>query len=322
MHKSLLAVFDLPEDKVRVIQTETGGAFGGKEDYPSTLAAHAALLAMKSGHPVKMVYDRMEDLAATTKRHPSRVRHRTALDANGKLLAMDIDLATDGGAYSTLSSTVLSRATLHSPGPYVCPNVRVRSRAWATNTVPYGAFRGFGAPQAIFAMERHMDEIAAAIGIDPVELRRRNFLHDGDTTATEQVMREPVILDQLLDRALAESDYHAKRARFARGESDEARQARHGHRRLLSRLGIYRLGRALSEFAGRHRRDARGQSARAGIEHRVRPGHQHRCSRRLPPKPSGIDYGDVVMAPAGHGHCSQQRAHRGFAHLDGGGPAD
>ncbi len=215
VHKSLMAVFDLPEDKVRVIQTETGGAFGGKEDYPSVIGSHAALLAMKCGHAVKMVYDRMEDLAATTKRHPSRVRHRTALDSDGKLLAMDIDIATDGGAYSTLSSTVLSRATLHSPGPYVCPNVRVRSRSWATNTVPYGAFRGFGAPQATFAIERHMDEIAAAIGMDPVELRRRNFLHDGDTTATEQVMREPVILDKLLDRALTESDYHARRKRFA-----------------------------------------------------------------------------------------------------------
>jgi CO/xanthine dehydrogenase Mo-binding subunit len=216
VHRTLLAVFDLPADKVRVIQTETGGAFGGKEDYPSTLASHAALLAMKSGHPVKMVYDRIEDLAATTKRHPSRVRHRTALDKNGKLLAMDIEVATDGGAYSTLSPTVLSRATLHSPGPYVCPNVRVRSRSWATNTVPYGAFRGFGAPQTIFAVERHMDEIAAAIGIDPVELRRRNFLHSGDTTATEQVMREPVILDKLLDRALAQSDYYSRRLRFAK----------------------------------------------------------------------------------------------------------
>lgn len=215
VHKSLLAVFELPEDKVRVIQTETGGAFGGKEDYPSTLAAHAALLAMRCGHPVKMVYDRMEDLAATPKRHPSRIRHRTALDAQGKLLAMDIEIATDGGAYSTLSSTVLSRATLHSPGPYVCPNVRIRSRAWATNTVPYGAFRGFGAPQAVFAIERHMDEIATALGMDPVELRRRNFLHNGDTTATEQVMREPVILDKLLDRALAESDFYVKRSRFA-----------------------------------------------------------------------------------------------------------
>ncbi len=120
----------------------------------------------------------------------------------------------------TLSSTVLSRATLHSPGPYVCPNVRVRIHAWATNTVPYGAFRGFGAPQAIFAIERHMDEIAAAIGMDPVELRRRNFLHDGDTTATEQVMREPVILDKLLDRALAESNYHDKRRAVRERECD------------------------------------------------------------------------------------------------------
>jgi CO/xanthine dehydrogenase Mo-binding subunit len=216
VHKTLKAVFDLPDEKVRVIQTETGGAFGGKEDYPSTLASHAGLLAMKSGHPIKMVYDRMEDLAATTKRHPSRVRHRTALDKVGKLLAMEIDLATDGGAYSTLSATVLSRATLHSCGPYVCPNIRVRSRAWATNMVPYGAFRGFGAPQAIFATERHMDEIAAQIGMDPIELRRRNFLHQGDQNATEQLMREPVMLDELLDRALAESDYYAKRRRFAR----------------------------------------------------------------------------------------------------------
>lgn len=215
VHKTLRSVFDLPDDKVRVIQTETGGAFGGKEDYPSTLASHAGLLAMKSGHPIKMVYDRMEDLAATTKRHPSRIRHRTALDKNGKLRAMEIDLAIDGGAYSTLSSTVLSRATLHACGPYVCPNIRVRARAWATNTVPYGAFRGFGAPQAIFAMERHMDEIAAAIGIDPVELRRKNFLHEGERNATDQLMREPVILDELLDRALKESDYYAKRARYA-----------------------------------------------------------------------------------------------------------
>jgi len=214
--KALRGVFDLPEDKVRVVQTETGGAFGGKEDYPSVLACHAALLALKSGHPVKMVYDRMEDLAATTKRHPARVRHRTALDKDGKLLAIEIHLDTDGGAYATLSSVVLSRATLHSTGPYLCPNVRVRAHSWATNHVPYGAFRGFGAPQAVFAMELHMDEIAATLGLDPVELRRRNFLHEGDTNATEQLMREPMMLDQLLDRALQESDYHAKRTQFAR----------------------------------------------------------------------------------------------------------
>jgi CO/xanthine dehydrogenase Mo-binding subunit len=216
VHKSLMAVFDLPAEQVRVIQTETGGAFGGKEDYPSVLASHAGLLARKARRPIKMIYDRMEDLAATTKRHPSRTRHRTAVDKDGKLLAMEIEIATDGGAYATLSSTVLSRATLHATGPYVCPNVRITSRAWATNTVPYGAFRGFGAPQTIFAIERHMEQIALALGLDSVELRRRNFLHDGDSTATEQVMREPVILDTLLERALVESDYTAKRERFKR----------------------------------------------------------------------------------------------------------
>lgn len=296
VHKSLLAVFDLPEDKVRVIQTETGGAFGGKEDYPSTLAAHAALLAMKSGHPVKMVYDRMEDLAATTKRHPSRVRHRTALDADGKLLAMDIEIATDGGAYSTLSSTVLSRATLHSPGPYVCPNVRVRSRAWATNTVPYGAFRGFGAPQAIFAIERHMDEIAAVTGIDPVGLRRRNFLHDGDTTATEQVMREPVILDQLLDRALAESGYHEKRTRFARENRTNPVKRGMGIAAFYHGAGFTGSGeRTLNSLAGIDvTEDGRVRLLVSSTEYGQ---GTNTVLTQIAAEAIGLDYEDVMMAP-------------------------
>ena len=296
VHKSLLAVFDLPEDKVRVIQTETGGAFGGKEDYPSTLAAHAALLAMKSRHPVKMVYDRMEDLAATTKRHPSRTRHRTALDRDGRLLAMDIDLATDGGAYATLSSTVLSRATLHAPGPYVCPNVRVRSHAWATNTVPYGAFRGFGAPQAIFAVERHMDEIAAAIGMDPIEVRRRNFLHDGDTTATEQVMREPVILDQLLDRALTESDYHAKRERFAQENPRSAVKRGMGIAAFYHGSGFTGSGeRYLNSLAGV---DVTPEGKVRVLVASTEFGQgTNTILTQIAAEAIGIDYDDVIMAP-------------------------
>jgi CO/xanthine dehydrogenase Mo-binding subunit len=296
VHKSLLAVFDLPEEKVRVIQTETGGAFGGKEDYPSILAAHAALLARKSGHPVKMVYDRMEDLAATTKRHPSRVRHRTALDKDGKLLAMDIDVATDGGAYSTLSSTVLSRATLHSPGPYVCPHVRVRSHAWATNTVPYGAFRGFGAPQAIFAIERHMDEIAAVIGIDPVELRRRNFLHDGDTTATEQVMREPVILDNLLDRALRESDYHARRTRFAHENPKNPVKRGMGISAFFHGSGFTGSGeRYLNSLAGL---DVTPEGKVRVLVANTEFGQgTNTILTQIAAEAIGIDYEDVVMAP-------------------------
>jgi CO/xanthine dehydrogenase Mo-binding subunit len=296
VHKSLMAVFDLPEEKVRVIQAETGGAFGGKEDYPSTICAHAALLAMKSGHPVKIVYDRMEDLAATTKRHPSRVRHRTALDADGKLLAMDIELATDGGAYRTLSSTVLSRATLHAPGPYVCPNVRVRSHAWATNTVPYGAFRGFGAPQAIFAIERHMDEIAAAIGMDPIELRRRNFLHDGDMTATEQVMRDPVILDKLLDRALAESDYQARRARYAHENKTSPVKRGLGIAAFYHGSGFTGSGeRYLNSLAGLDV-TAEGQ-VRVLVSSTEFGQGTNTILPQIAADSIGIDYADVIMAP-------------------------
>ncbi|HKS09223.1 MAG TPA: xanthine dehydrogenase family protein molybdopterin-binding subunit [Pyrinomonadaceae bacterium] len=214
VHKALVKLFDLPENKIRVIQTETGGGFGGKEEYPSLITGHAALLAWKSGKPVKLIYDRAEDMVATTKRHPSRTHHKTAVTKDGKLLAMEIDFAIDGGAYCTLSPVVLSRGTIHAAGPYVCPNVRIHSRAVATNVPPQGAFRGFGAPQSIFALERHMDKVAHAVGLSPEEFRRRNFIHEGETTATSQMIRERVDMNGLLDRALQLSDYHAKRERF------------------------------------------------------------------------------------------------------------
>jgi CO/xanthine dehydrogenase Mo-binding subunit len=127
---------------------------------------------------------------------------------------MDIDFVIDGGAYCTLSPVVLSRGTIHASGPYFCPNVRVRGRAVATNVPPHGAFRGFGAPQSLFALERHMDRVAAAAGLEPDEFRRRNFIWTGETSTVGQVMREPIDMPGLLDRALALSDYHAKRARF------------------------------------------------------------------------------------------------------------
>jgi CO/xanthine dehydrogenase Mo-binding subunit len=211
---ALELVFNLPAEKCRVIQTETGGAFGGKEDFPSVIGSHAALLAMKSGHPVKICYDRAEDLIATTKRHPSRTRHRTAVSRDGKLLAGEIDFAIDGGAYATLSPVVLSRGTIHAPGPYHWPHITVRGKAMATNIAPHGAFRGFGAPQSIFPLERHMDKIAKVVGLTPEEFRRRNFLTTGGHTATGQHLTDKVDMHHLLTRALTESNYHAKRAEF------------------------------------------------------------------------------------------------------------
>ncbi|MCC7442099.1 MAG: xanthine dehydrogenase family protein [Bdellovibrionales bacterium] len=225
VHKALTPMFNLPDEKVRVVQLETGGGFGGKEEYPSMLAGHAALLARKSGRPVKMIYDRAEDMVATTKRHPSRTRHRTAVTADGKILGMDIEFLLDGGAYATLSAVVLSRGTIHASGPYDVPNVRIRSAALATNHPPHGAFRGFGAPQSIFALEKHLDRVAAAVGLEPEELRRRNFLKHGGVTATGQVLKEEPGLNALMERAMKESGWAEKRERFAR-ENPEARVKR------------------------------------------------------------------------------------------------
>jgi CO/xanthine dehydrogenase Mo-binding subunit len=216
VHKALAALFALPAEKIRVVQMETGGGFGGKEEYPSMIAAHAALLAWKSGRPVKIIYDRAEDMAATTKRHPSRTRHRTGVTRDGKIVAMDIDFTLDGGAYMTLSPVVLSRGTIHAAGPYDCANVRIRSRAVATNFPPHGAFRGFGAPQSVFALERHLDQVAKAVGLAPDELRRRNFVREGHTLAVGQIVHEKIDMNELMERAFELSGYRAKRERFAR----------------------------------------------------------------------------------------------------------
>ena len=200
--QALTGLLDRTPETLRVVQTPTGGGFGGKEEYPSTIAAHAALLALASGRPVKLVYERPEDLAATTKRHPSRVVHRTGVTGDGLLLAQDIEVRLDGGAYVTLSPVVLSRGCIHAAGPYRCDHVRIVGDAVLTNRVPYGAFRGFGNPQTCFAFERHMDAIARRLGIDPVDIRRRNLLRDGDTTATGQRIEDGTDRVALFDRAV------------------------------------------------------------------------------------------------------------------------
>jgi CO/xanthine dehydrogenase Mo-binding subunit/aerobic-type carbon monoxide dehydrogenase small subunit (CoxS/CutS family) len=208
---ALMHALGREESMLRVVQTPTGGGFGGKEDYPSNLALHAALLALKAGRPVKIIYDRAEDMAATTKRHPSRVRHRTGVTSDGRLLAQDIEVVIDAGAYTTLSPVVLSRGIIHAGGPYACDNVRIRGRAMLTNSVPYGAFRGFGAPQSQFAVERHMDVIARCLGIDPIELRRRNLIRDGQSTSTSQVVEDGTDRAALLELAVKKSEFFAKR---------------------------------------------------------------------------------------------------------------
>lgn len=192
---------------VTVIQSVTGGAFGGKEDFPSLLAGHAALLADKSGHAVAMFYDREEDVKFTTKRHPSVHNYKAYVSEKGKVLGLEMDIILDGGAYCTLSQVVLSRAALTATGSYFIPNVRITAKAVATNTVPSGAFRGFGGPQAVFAIEMLMDKIAHSTGMSPAEIRKQNLLEAGHTTATGQKLHYSISAKETFDDTLQISSY-------------------------------------------------------------------------------------------------------------------
>jgi CO/xanthine dehydrogenase Mo-binding subunit len=202
VHRALKRALKLSDQQAIVIQAETGGGFGGKEEYPSMVAIHAALLALKAGRPVRLIYDRHEDLAATTKRHPGVITHRTGVKKDGTLVFQDIDILLDGGGYCTLTPVVLSRAAIHATGPYSCPNVRIRARAVATNTPPNGAFRGFGGPQSLFAAELMVEHVAERLGIPSVDLRRKWMLRLGDSTATGQNLTESVGSELVLDAAL------------------------------------------------------------------------------------------------------------------------
>jgi CO/xanthine dehydrogenase Mo-binding subunit len=210
VHKAFVHALGLPDDKVRIAASAVGGGFGGKEDYPSMIGLHAALLARASGHPVRIAYDRHEDIVGTTKRHPSVIRHRTAVDRTGRLIAMEVEVVLDGGAYRTLSPVVLSRAILHATGPYRVPHVRVRGRVLQTNTAPNGAFRGFGVPQAAFAVERHMDAIAREVGLNPYEIRSLNVLEPGDRLPTGQVLDRTTSARECLDRAAARTQFESR----------------------------------------------------------------------------------------------------------------
>jgi len=210
VHNALVRLFGCAPEDVIVRQSPTGGAFGGKEDIPSVIGGHAALLARACGHPVRIVYDRHEDLLFTPKRHPSIVHHRTGVSEDGRLLAMEITVVLDGGAYTTLSPVVLSRAVLHATGPYECPHVAIHGVCLGTNIPPLGAFRGFGAPQVAFAIESHIDRIAHRCHLRPDEIRRRNIMRIGSVTATGQILRESVSAERVLDKALTASDFVRK----------------------------------------------------------------------------------------------------------------
>ena len=200
--EQIAASLAVPQTSVRVIGMLIGGGFGGKEDITGQI--HAALLARATGRPVKVLYDRHESLLVHPKRHATQIRVTLGARRDGTLVAAQTELYGDTGAYASLGDKVMTRATTHSAGPYVIPHVRADCYAMYTNNPPAGAFRGFGVTQSCFAIESVIDELAAELGLDPIETRRRNALRVGAETNTGQRLTESVGLLECIDRLEAE----------------------------------------------------------------------------------------------------------------------
>ncbi len=199
-YRDIATVLGVPESRVRVIGTLMGGAFGGKEDV--TVEVFLALLAWKTGRPVKLTFTREEMGYARHKRHPYVLKYKTGATKEGKLVALEVELISDAGAYVYLSPWVLIYSTVHSTGPYLIPNVKVDAVSVLTNNIMTSAFRGFGGMQTVAACEAQMDDLAAALGMDPLELRKKNFLKKGDVTASYQEITSEVWLEQCAAKAL------------------------------------------------------------------------------------------------------------------------
>jgi CO/xanthine dehydrogenase Mo-binding subunit len=197
---TIAAILGLPESRVRVISTYMGGGFGGKEDM--TVEPYLALLVWRTRRPVRMVWERQDSIMASTKRHPLTMRYRTGVRRDGTIVAQDVDIVGDAGAYPYLSARVLFAACALASGPYRVPEVRHRARAVFTNNAPTSAFRGFGAMQVTFGYEQQMDRIAARLGLSPQAVRDRNFLVKGDTIPTGERLDTAVAASECLRRAL------------------------------------------------------------------------------------------------------------------------
>lgn len=199
--RTIARAVGVPQNKIHIQGTMVGGGFGGKEDI--TVEIYLALLAKHTGRPVKMVYTREESFLAHSKRHPYVIKHRTGVKKNGLITASKIEMISDSGAYPYLSPYVLLYTTVMAPGPYRIDNVQVDALSVATNNPFTSAFRGFGGPQACFAYEQQMDDIARQLHLDPLEVRKVNYLRTSDCTATGQVIESAALLEETATRAMA-----------------------------------------------------------------------------------------------------------------------
>ena len=318
IHKALRSLFDLPADKVRVVQMETGGGFGGKEEYPSIIACHAALLAWKSGKPVKIIYDRAEDMVATTKRHPSRTRHRTAVTRDGRLVAMDIDFVIDGGAYARCRRSCC-RAARFTRRDRTC------ARTCACAGAPWRPMRRRTAPSAASGRRRASSRSSGTwtaspppSDLAPDELRRRNFIragrHERRRPGDDAI---PSTWRALLDRALAITDYHAKRARF--DQDNPSLRVRKG-----IGLATFMHGAGFTGSGEDHLASVVAVEATADGRVRVLSSSTeigqgtNTIFAQIAADALGIAIDDDRDRAARHVDRAQQRSDRGVAHLHGG----
>jgi len=210
----------LPLERARIVQTTLGGGFGGKDDTANLVCARAAILALRTGRPVKLTYTREASFRESYKRHPFIVRAKLGVDGAARMQALTVDVTADGGPYCTSSPFVIWRPTVQCTGPYLVPHVHCDTRAVYTNNPLTGAMRGFGSPQINFAIESWVDEMAQATGLDPVEFRRRNLMRQGCVTHTGQRLeRHTVSIVEVMDRALARFGWDEAYARGSRGRA-------------------------------------------------------------------------------------------------------
>ncbi|MBN2543711.1 xanthine dehydrogenase family protein [bacterium] len=207
-------VLALPLNKVEIVQATMGGSFGGKDEVLTSLCCRAALLALKTGKPVKMVNSREESFLESYKRHAYILRYKLGAKKTGEITAIEAKIIADGGAYASMSPFVTWRSTVQATGPYNCPNVKTDAHAVYTNQAYTGAMRGFGSPQVNFAIESLMDELAEEVRMDPLELRMKNAFVDGSITATGQKLNPVVSLKECLKKATDEMNWKEKRVSF------------------------------------------------------------------------------------------------------------
>ena len=214
VHTALMQALGCGPEDVHVLQDVTGGGFGGKEDFPSILGCQVAVAAKKAGAPVRCVFSRREDLEFTPKRHPSLCTYRAAVK-DGRVTAMDIEVLFNAGAYTTLSAVVLQRGVICASGVYNIEHLHVHGKALKTNTVPSGAYRGFGAPQTFFAVEMFMDHIAKDLGEDSLEYKEKHLVKQGDKTSTSGIYHFPVPLPDMIEEVNAACDFRRKHKEYA-----------------------------------------------------------------------------------------------------------